>query len=137
MDFYLGLAQVIGVHTLLGLSAWCVLHTGQVSLAQGGFFAIGASSAGLVGRGGRVAGGPGEGPGGRAAAAWPAAIGVERAPAVGAPGARLQEPREDVDHFVARDALRLGSLAVSTSSMPEATKAASTPATRSTSPRRM
>ena len=37
MDFYLGLAQVIGIHTLLGLSAWCVLHTGQVSLAQGGF----------------------------------------------------------------------------------------------------
>ncbi|GAP34364.1 branched-chain amino acid ABC transporter permease [Piscinibacter sakaiensis] len=48
MDFYLGLAQVIGVHTLLGLSAWCVLHTGQVSLAQGGFFAIGAYAAGIV-----------------------------------------------------------------------------------------
>lgn len=37
MDFYIGLLQVIGVHSLLGLSAWCVLHTGQVSLAQGGF----------------------------------------------------------------------------------------------------
>ncbi len=48
MDFYLGLAQTIGVHTLLGLSAWCVLHTGQVSLAQGGFFAIGAYSAGML-----------------------------------------------------------------------------------------
>lgn len=48
MDFYIGLAQVIGVHTLLGLSAWCVLHTGQVSLAQGGFFAIGAYVAGMV-----------------------------------------------------------------------------------------
>ncbi|MEJ3636396.1 hypothetical protein VQ065_07280 [Pseudomonas sp. KBN10P06128] len=48
MDFYLGLAQVIGVHTLLGLSAWCVLHTGQVSLAQGGFFAIGAYAAGML-----------------------------------------------------------------------------------------
>ncbi|MGF6528321.1 branched-chain amino acid ABC transporter permease [Variovorax sp. PvP013] len=48
MDFYLGLAQVIGVHTLLGLSAWCVLHTGQVSLAQGGFFAIGAYAAGCL-----------------------------------------------------------------------------------------
>ena len=48
MDFYLGLAQVIGVHTLLGLSAWCVLHTGQVSLAQGGFFAIGAYAAGIL-----------------------------------------------------------------------------------------
>lgn len=48
MDFYLGLAQVIGVHTLLGLSAWCVLHTGQVSLAQGGFFAVGAYVAGML-----------------------------------------------------------------------------------------
>lgn len=48
VDFYLGLAQVIGVHTLLGLSAWCVLHTGQVSLAQGGFFAIGAYGAGML-----------------------------------------------------------------------------------------
>ena len=42
MDFYLGLAQIVGVHTLLGLSAYCVLLTGQVSLAQAGFFAIGA-----------------------------------------------------------------------------------------------
>ena len=48
MDFYLGLAQVIGIHTLLGLSAWCVLHTGQVSLAQGAFFAIGAYVAGMM-----------------------------------------------------------------------------------------
>ena len=48
MDFYLGLAQVIGIHTLLGLSAWCVLHTGQVSIAQGAFFAIGAYAAGML-----------------------------------------------------------------------------------------
>ena len=48
MDFYIGLLQVIGVHTLLGLSAWCILHTGQVSLAQGGFFAIGAYTAGML-----------------------------------------------------------------------------------------
>ena len=48
MDFYIGLLQVIGVHSLLGLSAWCVLHTGQVSLAQGGFFAIGAYGAGML-----------------------------------------------------------------------------------------
>jgi branched-chain amino acid transport system permease protein len=48
VDFYIGMAQVVGVHTLLGLSAWCVLHTGQVSLAQGGFFAIGAYSAGMM-----------------------------------------------------------------------------------------
>ena len=48
MDFYLGLAQVIGIHTLLGLSAWCVLHTGQVSIAQGAFFAVGAYTAGML-----------------------------------------------------------------------------------------
>ena len=48
MDFYLGLIQIIGVHTLLGLSAYCVLLTGQVSLAQAGFFAIGAYVAGLL-----------------------------------------------------------------------------------------
>jgi branched-chain amino acid transport system permease protein len=48
MDFYLGLAQVIGVHTLLGLSAYCVLLTGQVSLAQAAFFAIGAYVAAML-----------------------------------------------------------------------------------------
>jgi len=42
MDFYLGLLQIIGVHTLLGLSAYVLLLTGQVSLAQAGFMAIGA-----------------------------------------------------------------------------------------------
>ena len=48
MDFYFGLTQVIGIHTLLGFSAWCVLQTGQVSMLQGGFFAIGAYSAGML-----------------------------------------------------------------------------------------
>jgi branched-chain amino acid transport system permease protein len=48
MDFYLGLLQIIGIHTLLGLSAYCVLLTGQVSLAQAGFFAIGAYVAGML-----------------------------------------------------------------------------------------
>ena len=48
MDFYFGLAQIIGVHTLLGLSAYIVLLTGQVSLAQAGFFAVGAYVAGLL-----------------------------------------------------------------------------------------
>lgn len=46
MDFYFGLLQIIGVHTLLGLSAYVVLLTGQVSMAQAGFFAIGAYVAG-------------------------------------------------------------------------------------------
>ena len=48
MDFYFGLAQIIGVHTLLGLSAYVVLLTGQVSLAQAGFFAIGAYVAAML-----------------------------------------------------------------------------------------
>jgi branched-chain amino acid transport system permease protein len=48
MDFYLGLVQIIGIHTLLGLSAYCVLLTGQVSLAQAGFFAIGAYVAAMM-----------------------------------------------------------------------------------------
>ncbi len=48
MDFYVGLLQLIGVHALLGLSAYVVLLTGQVSLAQAGFFAIGAYSAGML-----------------------------------------------------------------------------------------
>lgn len=48
MDFYFGLAQLIGVHTLLGLSAYIVLLTGQVTLAQAGFFAIGAYTAGML-----------------------------------------------------------------------------------------
>jgi branched-chain amino acid transport system permease protein len=42
MEFYFGLAQIVGVHTLLGLSAYIVLLTGQVSMAQAAFFAIGA-----------------------------------------------------------------------------------------------
>jgi branched-chain amino acid transport system permease protein len=48
MDFYYGLAQTVGVHTLLGLSAYIVLLTGQVTLAQAGFFAIGAYTAGML-----------------------------------------------------------------------------------------
>ena len=48
MDFYYGLVQIIGVHTLLGLSAYIVLLTGQVSLAQAGFLAIGAYSAAML-----------------------------------------------------------------------------------------
>ena len=48
MDFYFGLAQIVGVHTLLGLSAYVVLLTGQVSMAQAGFFAIGAYVAGML-----------------------------------------------------------------------------------------
>ena len=48
MEFYLGLIQIIGVHTILGLSAYVVLQTGQVTMAQAGFFSIGASVAGML-----------------------------------------------------------------------------------------
>ena len=48
MDFYYGLAQIVGVHTLLGLSAYIVLLTGQVSLAQAAFFGIGAYTAAML-----------------------------------------------------------------------------------------
>jgi len=48
MDFYFGLGQIVGVHTLLGLSAYVVLLTGQVTLAQAAFFAIGAYTAGML-----------------------------------------------------------------------------------------
>ena len=48
MDYYLGLAQTIGIHTLLGLSAYVLMLTGQLSLAQAGFFAIGAYAAGIL-----------------------------------------------------------------------------------------
>jgi branched-chain amino acid transport system permease protein len=48
MEFYFGLAQIVGVHTLLGLSAYIVLLTGQVSMAQAAFFAVGAYTAGML-----------------------------------------------------------------------------------------
>jgi branched-chain amino acid transport system permease protein len=48
MDYYFGLCQIIGVHTLLGLSAYVLMLTGQVSMAQAGFFAIGAYAAGML-----------------------------------------------------------------------------------------
>lgn len=48
MEYYLGISQTIGVHTLLGLSAYVLLLTGQLSLAQVGFFAIGSYVSGIL-----------------------------------------------------------------------------------------
>lgn len=48
MVYYLGLAQTLGIHTLLGWSAYVLLLTGQLSLAQVGFFAIGAYVSGIL-----------------------------------------------------------------------------------------
>jgi branched-chain amino acid transport system permease protein len=48
VDFYLGLIQIIGVHTLLGLSAYIILQTGQMSLAQAAFYALGAYASAML-----------------------------------------------------------------------------------------
>jgi branched-chain amino acid transport system permease protein len=48
MDFYFGMAQIVGLHTILGLSAYIILLTGQVSMAQAGFMSIGAYIAGML-----------------------------------------------------------------------------------------
>ena len=48
MDYYYGLAQTIGVHTILGLSAYVVLQTGQVTMAQAAFYAVGAYIAAML-----------------------------------------------------------------------------------------
>ena len=36
MEFYFGLIQIFGVHTIIGLSAYVILLTGQVTMAQAG-----------------------------------------------------------------------------------------------------
>jgi branched-chain amino acid transport system permease protein len=48
MEFYYGLLQTIGIHTLLGLSAYVILQTGQMSMAQAAFYAIGAYASGML-----------------------------------------------------------------------------------------
>ena len=48
MEYYFGILQNIGFHTLLGLSAYLLLLTGQLSMAQVGFFAIGSYTSGIL-----------------------------------------------------------------------------------------
>lgn len=48
MDYLYGLSQTIGIHTILGLSAYVVLQTGQVTMAQAAFFAVGAYIAAML-----------------------------------------------------------------------------------------
>jgi len=48
MEFYLSLLTLFGFRILLGLSAWVVILTGQISMAQAGFYAVGAYTAGMA-----------------------------------------------------------------------------------------
>jgi branched-chain amino acid transport system permease protein len=47
MDYYIAVASIIGMHALLGLSVYLLAISGQMSLGQQGFFAIGAYLAGM------------------------------------------------------------------------------------------
>lgn len=48
MEFYFSLLTLFGFRILLGLSAYVVILTGQISLAQAGFYALGAYTAGAA-----------------------------------------------------------------------------------------
>ena len=48
MEFYLSLLTFFGFRILLGLSAYVVILTGQISMAQAGFYALGAYTAGAA-----------------------------------------------------------------------------------------
>jgi branched-chain amino acid transport system permease protein len=48
VEFYFSLLTLFGFRILLGLSAYVVILTGQISLAQAGFYAIGAYTAGAA-----------------------------------------------------------------------------------------
>lgn len=47
MEYYVAIASIIGIHTMLGLSVYLVAISGQMSFGQQGFFAIGAYLAGM------------------------------------------------------------------------------------------
>jgi branched-chain amino acid transport system permease protein len=48
LDYQIGLLSIACIQALLGLSAYVVLQTGQVSFGQQGFYAIGAYAAGVA-----------------------------------------------------------------------------------------
>jgi len=48
VEFYWSLLTLFGFRILLGLSAYVVILTGQISLAQAGFYALGAYTAGAA-----------------------------------------------------------------------------------------
>ena len=48
MEYSFGILQTLGFHVLLGYSAYILLLTVQLSLAQVGFFAIGAYASGIL-----------------------------------------------------------------------------------------
>ncbi len=48
MEFYISLLTFFGFRILLGLSGYVVLLTGQISMAQAGFYALGAYTAGAA-----------------------------------------------------------------------------------------
>jgi len=47
MEYYGTLLTIVGIHVILALSEYIVLSTGQLSIGQGGFFAIGAYVSGI------------------------------------------------------------------------------------------
>ena len=48
MEFYFGLIQIFGVHTIIGLSAYVMLLTGQVTMAQAGLVSVGAYASAML-----------------------------------------------------------------------------------------
>lgn len=48
MEFYTSLVTLFGFRILLGLSGYVVILTGQISMAQAGFYALGAYTAGAA-----------------------------------------------------------------------------------------
>ena len=48
MEYYLGLILIFGDHTIIGLSAYVILLTGQVTMAQAGLVSVGAYASAML-----------------------------------------------------------------------------------------